>query len=209
MKVKICGLRDNFEEVLALKPDFVGLIFYPKSPRYVGESQNDALKRKLTSTTKKVGVFVNADYETIVRTAGEYHLDAMQLHGGESPQLCEMLRRDFVVIKAFSIATAEDLQRVEAYEGVVDYFLFDTKTVGYGGSGKKFDWQILQSAKINTPFLLSGGISLDDVSVIKNLKINNFVGVDLNSKFETAPALKDIEKLSQFMDILAPRENGL
>ena len=209
MKVKICGLRDNFEEVLALKPDFVGLIFYPKSPRYVGESQNDALKRKLTSTTKKVGVFVNADYETIVRTAGEYHLDAVQLHGGESPQLCEMLRRDFGVIKAFSIATAEDLQRVEAYEGVVDYFLCDTKTVGYGGSGKKFDWQILQSAKINTPFLLSGGISLDDVSIIKNLKINNFVGVDLNSKFETAPALKDIEKLSQFLDILAPRENGL
>ena len=209
MKVKICGLRDNFEEVLELKPDFVGLIFYPKSPRYVGESQNDALKRKLTSTTKKVGVFVNADYETIVRTADEYHLDAVQLHGGESPQLCEMLRRDFVVIKAFSIATAEDLQRVEAYEGVVDYFLFDTKTVGYGGSGKKFDWQILQSAKINTPFLLSGGISLDDVSIIKNLKINNFVGVDLNSKFETAPALKDIEKLSQFMDILAPRENVL
>ena len=209
MKVKICGLRDNFEEVLALKPDFVGLIFYPKSPRYVGENQNNALKRKLTSTTKKVGVFVNADYETIVRTADEYHLDAVQLHGGESPQLCEMLRRDFVVIKAFSISTAEDLQRVEAYEGVVDYFLFDTKTVGYGGSGKKFDWQILQSAKINTPFLLSGGISLDDVSVIKNLKINNFVGVDLNSKFETAPALKDIEKLSQFLDILAPRENGL
>lgn len=209
MKVKICGLRDNFEEVLELKPDFVGLIFYPKSPRYVGESQNDALKRKLTSTTKKVGVFVNADYETIVRTADEYHLDAVQLHGGESPQLCEMLRRDFVVIKAFSIATAEDLQRVEAYEGVVDYFLFDTKTVGYGGSGKKFDWQILQSAKINTPFLLSGGISLDDVSIIKNLKINNFVGVDLNSKFETAPALKDIEKLSKFMDYLAPRDNGL
>ncbi len=209
MKVKICGLRDNFEDVLALKPDFVGLIFYPKSPRYVGESQSDALKRKLTSTTKKVGVFVNADYETIVRTADEYHLDAVQLHGGESPQLCEMLRRDFVVIKAFSIATAEDLQRVEAYEGVVDYFLFDTKTVGYGGSGKKFDWQILQSAKINTPFLLSGGISLDDVLIIKNLKINNFVGVDLNSKFETAPALKDIEKLSQFLDILAPRENVL
>ena len=202
MKIKICGLRDNFEEVLGLKPDFVGLIFYPKSPRYVAESQNETLKRKLTLATKKVGVFVNADYETIIRTAGEFHLDAVQLHGGESPQLCEMLRQDFVVIKAFSIATAEDLQRVEAYGGVVDYFLFDTKTAGYGGSGKKFDWQILQSARINAPFLLSGGISLDDVDTIKTLKIKNFVGVDLNSKFETAPALKDIEKLSQFMDAI-------
>ena len=201
MLVKICGLRDNYADVVSLKPDFAGLIFYPKSPRYVPMDAPDALKTPLQAT-KKVGVFVNADYETIIRTAGEFHLDAVQLHGGESPQLCEMLRQDFIIIKAFSIATAEDLQRVEAYGGVVDYFLFDTKTAGYGGSGKKFDWQILQSARINAPFLLSGGISLDDVDTIKNLKIKNFVGVDLNSKFETAPAMKDIEKLSQFMDAI-------
>lgn len=204
MKIKICGLRDNFEEVLALKPDFVGMIFYPKSPRYVGDCQDERLRRKLTDT-KKVGVFVNADYETIIRTAGEYNLDAIQLHGGETPQLCEFLRQDFIVIKAFSIATVEDLTKLEAYEDVVDYFLFDTKTPGYGGSGQKFDWQILQSAQIKTPFLLSGGISLDDIPTVKNLKINNFVGVDLNSKFETAPAVKDIKKLSEFMECVAPR----
>ena len=133
MKIKICGLRDNFEEVLALKPDFVGMIFYPKSPRYVGECQDERLKRRLTDT-KKVGVFVNANYETIIKAAGEYNLDAIQLHGGETPQLCEFLRQDFIVIKAFSIATVEDLAKLEAYEGVVDYFLFDTKTPGYGGS---------------------------------------------------------------------------
>ena len=199
MKIKICGLRDNFEEVLALKPDFVGMIFYPKSPRYVGDCQDERLKRRLTDT-KKVGVFVNADYETIIKAAGEYNLDAIQLHGGETPQLCEFLRQDFIVIKAFSIATADDLAKLEAYEGVVDYFLFDTKTPGYGGSGQKFDWQILQSAQIKTPFLLSGGISLDDIPTIKSLKINNFVGVDLNSKFESAPAVKDIEKLTEFLD---------
>ena len=199
MKIKICGLRDNFDEVLALNPDFVGMIFYPKSPRYAGDCQDERLRRKLTDT-KKVGVFVDADYQTIIRTAGEFHLDAVQLHGSESPQLCEFLQQDFVVIKAFSIATTEDLAKLEAYEGVVDYFLFDTKTPGYGGSGQKFDWQILRSAQIKTPFLLSGGISLDDVPTIKSLSISNLVGVDLNSKFETAPAVKDIAKLSEFMN---------
>lgn len=198
MKVKICGLRDNFDEVLALKPDFAGLIFYPKSPRYVGDCRDERLKRKLTDT-KKVGVFVDADYQTIIRTAGEFHLDAVQLHGSESPQLCDFLQQDFVVIKAFSIATTEDLAKLEAYKGVVDYFLFDTKTPSYGGSGQKFDWQILQSSAIQVPFFLSGGISLDDIATIKSLAINNLVGVDLNSKFEIAPGMKHIQKLSDFM----------
>jgi phosphoribosylanthranilate isomerase len=112
------------------------------------------------------------------------------------------LRQDFVVIKAFSIAMVEDLAKLDAYEGVVDYFLFDTKTPGYGGSGQKFDWQILQSARIKTPFLLSGGISLDDIPTIKSLKINNLIGVDLNSKFETAPAMKDVKKLTEFLDTI-------
>ena len=177
------------------------MIFYPKSPRYVGDYKDERLKRRLTDT-KKVGVFVNADYETIIKAAGEYNLDAIQLHGGETPQLCEFLRQDFIVIKAFSIATAEDLAKLDAYEGVVDYFLFDTKTPAYGGSGQKFDWQILQSARIKTPFLLSGGISLDDITTIKSLKINNLIGVDLNSKFETAPAMKDIKKLTEFLDTI-------
>ena len=201
MKIKICGLRDNFEEVLALKPDFVGMIFYPKSPRYVGDCQDERLKRRLTDT-KKVGVFVNADYETIIKAAGEYNLDAIQLHGGETPQLCEFLRQDFIVIKAFSIATVEDLTKLEAYDGVVDYFLFDTKTSGYGGSGQKFDWSVFDRIPIPQKFLLSGGISLDDIPTVKNLKINDFIGVDLNSKFETAPGMKDIKKLSEFFKMI-------
>ena len=186
---------------MALRPDFAGLIFYPKSPRYVGDCQDDALKMKLTYT-KKVGVFVNDDYDTIARAAAEFNLDAVQLHGDETPQLCDFLRQDYLVIKALSIATADDLAKFAAYKGVVDYFLFDTKTPGYGGSGKKFDWQILNSALIDAPFILSGGISPDDIPAVIDLKIPNLVGIDLNSKFETAPTMKDIAKLSDVMRIV-------
>ena len=201
MLIKICGLRDNFSDVVALKPDFAGLIFYPKSPRFVELCQDNVLKHNL-SDVKKVGVFVNADKDYILSKNSEYNLDLVQLHGNESPDFCADIRKHLPVIKAFGISSKSDLDSAELYAQHVDYLLFDTKTKGYGGSGVKFDWQMLQNATISQKFLLSGGISLDDLEDIKALKINNLVGVDLNSRFEDAPALKNIEKLKQALNIL-------
>ena len=201
MLIKICGLRDNFADVVALKPDFAGLIFYQKSPRFVELSQEPVLKQKLTDV-KKVGVFVNADKDYILGKVSEYNLNLVQLHGNESPELCAEIRKSLPVIKAFGISSESDLQSAEKYAQYVDYLLFDTKTKGYGGSGVKFDWQMLQNVNISQKFLLSGGISLDDLEDIKALKINNLVGVDLNSRFEDAPGLKNIEKLKQALNIV-------
>lgn len=201
MLIKICGLRDNFAEVVALKPDFAGLIFYQKSPRFVELSQAPVLKQKLHDVNK-VGVFVNADKDYILDKVSEYNLDLVQLHGNESPELCAEICKCLPVIKAFGISSKSDLQSAEKYAQYVDYLLFDTKTKGYGGSGVKFDWQMLQNVNISQKFLLSGGISLDDLEDIKALKINNLVGVDLNSRFEDAPGLKNIEKLKQALNIL-------
>ena len=201
MLIKICGLRDNFAEVAALKPDFVGLIFYQKSPRFVEMGQNEKLKQKLTNV-KKVGVFVNTDKDYIISKVSEYNLDLVQLHGNETPEFCAEIRKFLPVIKAFGISSASDIESANKYAQYVDYLLFDTKTKGYGGSGVKFDWQILQNSKISKPFLLSGGISLDDLESIKALNINNLAGVDLNSRFEDAPGLKNIENLKQALKIL-------
>ena len=203
MLIKICGLRDNFAQVAALKPDFVGMIFYQKSPRFVELSQEPKLKDK-HSDVKKVGVFVNADKDYILDKVSTYNLDYVQLHGNETPEFCAEIRKFSPVIKAFGISSASDLESAEKYAQYVDYLLFDTKTKSYGGSGVKFDWQILQNTAINRPFLLSGGILLDDLKEIKALNIKNLVGVDLNSRFEDAPGLKNIEKLQQALKILKP-----
>ena len=201
MLVKVCGLRDNINEVLALKPDFAGLIFYPNSPRYVANNQNVDLKQKLNGISK-VGVFVNEDFYTIVSLIDEYNLDYVQLHGNESIDFCKKIRKIVPVIKAFGVFFSTDFESVNQYADYVDYLLLDTKTTSYGGSGIKFDWNILSSVKIGQKFLLSGGISLYDIPTIKNLNINNLVGVDLNSKFEISPTLKNIEQLKQAINIL-------
>lgn len=201
MLVKVCGLRDNMSEVLDLKPDLAGMIFYPKSPRYVGNNQSVDLKQKL-SDTKKVGVFVNEDYNRIIQMVDLYNLDYVQLHGNESVDFCKQMRKIIPVIKAFGVSSSADFESVNQYADYVDYLLLDTKTTSYGGSGIKFDWNILCSVKIGQKFLLSGGISLVDIPTIKNLNINNLVGVDLNSKFENSPTLKNIEHLTQAINIL-------
>lgn len=201
MLIKICGLRDNYSDVAALNPDFAGLIFYQKSPRFVELSQSPELKQRLADV-KKVGVFVNADKDYILSKASEYNLDLVQLHGNESPEFCAEIRKIIPVIKAFGISSESDLKTADSYAQYVDYLLFDTKTKGYGGSGVKFDWQMLQNVNISQKFLLSGGISLEDLEYIKALRINNLVGVDLNSRFEDAPGLKNIEKLKQALNIV-------
>ena len=201
MLIKICGLKypENIQAVSALKPDFMGFIFYPKSPRYADPLDIKTLEA-LPPTIKKIGVFVNEDIENILTIAYKYKLDGLQLHGTELVDMCRKLKKlGYLVIKAFPIAEAYNFKVTKAYEGVCDYFLFDTKTDAYGGSGVKFNWQILKGYKGETPFLLSGGIAVDDAEAIRKIEHPQFAGIDLNSKFELKPGLKNISLLKEFI----------
>ena len=281
--IKVCGMRDaqNIREVATLGVNLIGLIFYPKSPRYVESISSDAgiipdyssltpdplpegegrnmldkqlkaeetkgetrnkqpVSAQLKSTQSKapfnkvttplslgegqgdeaveghggeaaipkfVGVFVNDMPQNIVTAVYNYHLSYVQLHGDESPVMIDNLRRTLVpdivpqikIIKGISVSSAEDLKRCEQYEGHVDLFLFDTKCKGYGGSGQKYDWSVLEAYTGQTPFLLSGGIGPDDADRLRDFHHPQCVGIDLNSKFETAPGMKDINLLQNFL----------
>ena len=201
MLLKICGLKypENIQAVAALKPDFMGFIFYPKSPRYA-EPLDVKYLESLPPAIKKIGVFVNEDLENILTTAYKYKLDGLQLHGTELVDMCRELKKlGYLVIKAFPIAESYNFKVTKAYEGVCDYFLFDTKTDSYGGSGVKFNWQILKDYKGETPFLLSGGIAVDDAEAILKIEHPKFVGIDLNSKFEEKPGMKNVPLLKDFI----------
>ena len=276
--IKVCGMRDaqNIREVAALGVNLIGLIFYPKSPRYIesissdagiipdysslnrltpkplskgegsdmldkqlkaeeteGEARNKQIEsEQLKSTQSKapfnkvttplsfgegqggeaaipkfVGVFVNDMPQNIITAVYNYHLSYVQLHGDESPVMIDNMRRTLVpdivpqikIIKAISVSSAEDLKRCEQYEGHVDLFLFDTKYKGYGGSGQKYDWSVLEAYTGQTPFLLSGGIGPDDADRLRAFHHPQCIGIDLNSKFETAPGMKDINLLQNFL----------
>ena len=276
--IKVCGMRDaqNIREVAALGVNLIGLIFYPKSPRYIesissdagiipdysslnrltpkllskgegsdmldkqlkaeeteGEARNKQIEsEQLKSTQSKapfnkvttplsfgegqggeaaipkfVGVFVNDMPQNIITAVYNYHLSYVQLHGDESPVMIGNLRRTLVpdivpqikIIKAISVSSAEDLKCCEQYEGHVDLFLFDTKYKGYGGSGQKYDWSVLEAYTGQTPFLLSGGIGPDDADRLRDFHHPQCIGIDLNSKFETAPGMKDINLLQNFL----------
>ena len=197
--VKVCGMRDaeNIREVEHLSIDWMGFIFWPKSSRYV--SKRPAY---LPTKCKRVGVFVDASIEEIMQKVQDYALDAIQLHGHESPDYIQALRVDgdrVAVIKAFNIATAADLEATKPYEGLADYFLFDTKGKSVGGNGEKFDWSVLEAYTGETPFLLSGGIGPDDAERVIAFHHSKCFGIDLKSKFEVAPDLKDINKLREFI----------
>ena len=190
---------DNIRKVEALGIDMMGFIFYPKSSRYI--SKRPAY---LPQKCKRIGVFVDATVEDILQHIADYQLDIVQLHGHESPDFIRALRFQvsgfkFQVIKAFNIATIEDLEAVAPYEGIVDYFLFDTKGPSAGGNGEKFDWSILEAYHGDTPFLLSGGIGPNEAERVKAFHHSKCIGIDLNSKFEVHPALKDINKLKEFI----------
>lgn len=197
MKIKVCGMKyaKNISELMKLPIDMMGLIFYSKSPRYVSTSDLPASY----SSIQRVGVFVNADLDEIEEKVEQYELDLIQLHGDESPEFCKSLEQRLPVIKALSIAKKEDLEYTKRYEGVCSYFLFDTKTPQYGGSGQKFDWQILDSYRGKIPFLLSGGISEKDVSALKKIQHPMFYGIDLNSCFELEAGLKNISLIEKFI----------
>jgi len=218
MLIKVCGMREpsNIRDVCNLGIDLLGFIFYPKSPRYVNSisthagiipNMSDDKITTASSAIQKVGVFVDEMPQTVITHAYNYHLDYLQLHGSESPVYIDNLRRTLVhdilpsikIIKALSISTAEDIERWRDYEGHVDMFLFDTQCKGYGGSGKQFDWSVLEGYDGNIPFLLSGGITPDDVERIRQFHHPQFVGIDLNSGFEDEPGIKNIEKLNTFI----------
>ncbi len=194
---------ENIKALAQLPIDYMGLIFYPKSPRYIQNLESNFLD-VLPDTINRVGVFVDEDIEVVLKQIEKYNLNQIQLHGQESPGYCvECWNRSNVeVIKAFNVASSQDFEETKPYEDICQYFLFDTKTPQHGGSGLKFDWSILDQYKGDIPFFLSGGISVEDVAAIKNISHPQLYALDLNSKFELAPGLKNIELLEQFINQL-------
>nr|WP_293584008.1 phosphoribosylanthranilate isomerase [Prevotella sp.] len=214
MIIKVCGMRDadNIRDISALGVDMIGLIFYPPSPRYVQQFSSGAgiipdYAPDMGKTPLRVGVFVDDMPQNIVTRVYNYKLDYIQLHGNEPRETLENLRATIdpdikpkiKIIKAISVSSAEDIKEYKEYVGAADLFLFDTKCKTVGGSGEQFDWQVLQAYDGDVPFLLSGGIGPDDAERIKNFHHPKCIGIDLNSKFEIEPALKDVEKLKQFL----------
>ena len=199
MKLKVCGLRDlaNVNDVLdEIAPDYVGLIFYKKSPRAVDENLLGSIVESIPSSVKKVGVFVDEKVETIESTAGRFNLDYLQLHGHESAGMCaELNAKGFKVIKAFGITQKFDFDMLEDYMPYVKFFLFDTKGEQQGGNGYAFDWKILEDYNQKKPFFLSGGISLENIAEIKEFPHLNIHAVDVNSRFELSPGIKNIAGL--------------
>ena len=199
--IKVCGMREaeNIREVEALGIDMMGFIFWPKSSRYVSQRPD-----YLPTKCKRVGVFVDEAPEQVKRLADDYGLDYIQLHGHETPEVISYLRTPALphprILKAFNISTAEDLLQTQPYEGLVDGFLFDAKGKSVGGNGEKFNWDVLDAYQGNTPFLLSGGIGPDDAERVNAFYHPKCIGIDLNSRFELAPGLKDVNALRRFVN---------
>jgi len=178
----------------------MGFIFYNRSPRYVNEESLAFLKTPRGSI-KRVGVFVNEDLSNLNTLLAQYYFDCIQLHGTESPQyILSISNNDISIIKAFSIHDEFDWDSLIAYDGVVDYFLFDTATDSYGGSGKKFNWGVLKNYQLDKPFFLSGGISIEDANSLEELNMPLLQVVDINSCFEISPGLKDAQLVNRFLN---------
>ncbi len=231
LKIKVCGMKDpdNIRQLLRLQPDFLGLIFHPGSPRYVGLEPGDLLELIATleiagpSRAKAApvltGVFVDADPGRIRELTARFALGAIQLHGQETPELCRASASgDTKIIKAFGISADFDWEKLDAYSGAADYFLFDTKTAhstggtgqstggagqstggtgqSTGGTGQRFDWNLLKNYILDTPYFLSGGIGIEEIpQILEMMTDDRMAGVDLNSKFESSPGIKDIMRL--------------
>ncbi|MCC3153494.1 phosphoribosylanthranilate isomerase [Hymenobacter sp. BT770] len=205
--VKVCGMRDaaSLAEVAVLTPDFLGFIFAPASPRFLGEALAPELVQALPASIWKVGVFVNETTETIVTTAQRFGLAAVQLHGQETPAQCEELSEaGLLVIKAFSVGKAVDFTALLPYVPHCDFFLFDTKGAAPGGNGTVFDWDLLKSYNLPVPYFLAGGLGLEHAPELAALRLPGLVGVDLNSGFETAPGVKDATRVGKMLKALRP-----
>jgi phosphoribosylanthranilate isomerase len=193
LQTKVCGMRhaDNISEVAALRPNWLGFIFYPSSQRYVGE---DFVMPPLPPDVARVGVFVGQSYGDIQRLVTRHNLQAVQLHGAESPDHSTDVRAlGVTVIKAFSVHDHFNFEEVEPYHNRVDYFLFDTRGKTPGGTGMQFNWDLLEHYDQQTPFFLSGGLGLNELDQLHRLAGMNLAGVDLNSRLEDSPGLKNPE----------------
>lgn len=198
IKIKVCGMREsqNIRDLATLLPDYMGFIFFEKSKRDVSQHLNNKDLKNLPPSIKKVGVFVNETAEEIQKQIASYHLDLVQLHGKETPELClEIKNSGTPVIKAFSVDDSFDFACTTPYKKACDYFLFDTKGKEAGGNGFTFDWSILDNYDNEVPFLLSGGLDESNIDEVKKLTHLNIHAVDVNSKFELKPALKNIDSL--------------
>src|SRR6476619_2717048 len=200
MRTKVCGMTtaQQIRQLEEIGVEFAGFIFYPKSPRYGFQSMPANEIKRIKGKINKVGVFVNADEDEVLRTVDECGLYLVQLHGDESPRVCERIANYVSVIKAFRISDSDHIEwKIREYYDAVDMFMFDTEGVGYGGTGKKFNWELLKE-NIRKPFFLSGGITPDDAERLKAFQkevvAKDLFAVDINSKFEMMPGVKDMNK---------------
>lgn len=198
MKIKVCGMKyaENIQAVAELKPDFMGFIFYDRSPRFalteLGQAQISNLPEKIT----RVGVFVDEGLSDVLQICSEYGISTVQLHGTESPEFCRSLKKTGLeIIKAFGVDERFDFGITNAYAKVIDCFLFDTKSLAHGGSGKKFDWSLIKRYESDIPYFLSGGIGLEHLNEIKKMNDDRLLAIDVNSRFEIKPGIKNINTL--------------
>lgn len=208
MRVKVCGMTqlEQIDRLSDIGATFAGMIFYPKSPRYVLRHLTTAQIKK-ENRVNKVGVFVNASTDHVLQMVDECRLHMVQLHGDESPKYCEKIADYISVVKAFRLSDNDHIEwMIKPYMGVCDMFLFDTEGAGYGGTGKKFNWKVLEGSIIGKPFFLSGGIQPDDTDKLKAFALepvaNALFAIDINSKFEISPGVKDMDKVAKFIQDL-------
>jgi len=206
MRIKVCGMTDmdQVHQLDELGVEFCGFIFYPKSPRYVFKHAPASQIKRIKGNINKVGVFVNTSADDILKTVDDCGLYLVQLHGDESPRECEKISSYITTVKAFRLSEDDNiLWKVKDYQEVADMFMFDTEGAGYGGTGKKFNWEILKGLDIRKPFVLSGGIQPEDAGKLKEFMqdpvAKDLFSVDINSKFEISPGIKDMEKIKPFV----------
>lgn len=203
LKIKVCGMTDpeNVQSVCKYRPDYLGFIFYRRSVRYVGDAPDPKLFSSVPDGIRKTAVFVNEHYEKMIELTGKYGIEVLQLHGMESPETCKALRiHGKTVIKVFPGDQLENKGLLSDYSGAADYYLFDTPVKSHGGSGRKFDWSALGRLRSDMSFFLSGGISPNDAELIKTIDLPSFYAVDVNSRFETEPGMKDPELVGKFVN---------
>lgn len=205
MIVKVCGIIDidQFKWLEQHDIDMIGLNFYQKSKRYI----NDESLIEKSAQSRKVGVFVNATYDEIKVRCNEFSLNMAQLHGNETAEFCSRIAMEIPVIKAFGIDPDFNFNKLESYLDSTTFFLFDTKSTGYGGSGRKFDWNKLSEYKFDKPFILSGGITIDDIPEILKLDLGALAGIDVNSGFEQSPGIKDLGKIEMMMKLISDEKS--
>lgn len=191
---------ENISEVVSLNPQYIGFILYPASERYLGDDKTIRQSIRAIKSAYKVGVFVNEHYRTIMEEVEAMKLNYVQLHGNETPEFCYVLNKKVPVIKAFNISADFDFKVLSEFECCCEHFLFDAATTKHGGSGQSFDWQLLKQYKLSKKYFLSGGISLENIKLTSKIKDKRLMAIDVNSCFEDAPGIKNINKLNTLIN---------